>query len=248
MNRENQYLSFRLSTWMCGQGLHLKGIELMLFGIIWTFALQGRQMFLSERSLADIYGCTREQVGRSLASLQKKHLVIRSAKRTKHGRQLSPTYDYTIDFDGIGKMFRTIRVIWNEERKLHITTRQYVSLRGDNKSHNEEGGEYIYDIGGEEGGYRQEHNNIYIPTLEEVKAYAVATNSLIDPQSFYDECKRRKWLIAGEPVKDWQKLFDSWMPRQRPCKGRNNECKMSDTHKDFVDDYTNLLSRFGYKK
>ena len=127
MNSENKYLSVHLSTWMCGQGLHLKGIELVLFALIWSFALRRKLMFLSEKSLAEVFGCTREQVGRSLALLHKKHLVIRSETRRKHGKQLSPTYDYRIDLDGIGKIFPGIRVIWDKEKK-HLNT-SYIQFK-----------------------------------------------------------------------------------------------------------------------
>ena len=252
MNSDNQYLSFRLSTWMCGQGLHLKGLELVLFALIWSFALRGKLMFLPEKSLAEVFGCTREQVGRSLALLHKKHLVIRSGKRRKHEKQLSPTYDYTIDLDGIGKIYPGIRVIWDKEKKDLNTSRQKVSFRSDIMSHNKENDEYECDNGGGGGGeHLREQTHLPIPTLEEIKAYANETNSHIDPEDFFKSCSDRNWVIGGHLVEDWKMLFDKWTDKGK-ARDKNFPYyeKVAFTHKQRksnIDEYEQLLNEIKEK-
>ena len=81
---------YKLELWMVKDGLRLKGLELVLFIVIWSFTVNNRPMYMDEASLGDLFGYAREQVGRSLRSLIDKKLIIRQGKHS--GRQ---SFDYT---------------------------------------------------------------------------------------------------------------------------------------------------------
>lgn len=48
------------------------------------------------------------------------------------------------------------------------------------------------------------------PTLDEVRAYAKAHDFIADPDSFFDENEKRGWVLDGERIRSWKKLFASW--------------------------------------
>lgn len=89
---------YKLELWMVKDGLRLKGLELLLFIVIWSFTLNNRPMYMDEASLADLFGYTRERVGHSLRSLTEKKLIIRLGKHP--GRQ---SYAYTANKEMVGQ-------------------------------------------------------------------------------------------------------------------------------------------------
>ena len=48
------------------------------------------------------------------------------------------------------------------------------------------------------------------PTLSEVKAYALLTNSQVEPERFITYNRARGWRTKEGPIADWKALFDSW--------------------------------------
>ena len=70
--------SFLIDDSMMRQGLNLKGCELLLFALIFSFSKKGLTMYESELSLSERLPYSREQIGKSLASLLSQGLVIRS--------------------------------------------------------------------------------------------------------------------------------------------------------------------------
>ena len=77
---------------MMGEGLGLKGIELLVFAHAYSYYRQGKEMFISEGNLGRMIGHSRKHVGAALARLCEKKLLIRS--EAKHpGHQ---TYSYSV--------------------------------------------------------------------------------------------------------------------------------------------------------
>ena len=85
-------MGFLVENWMMGEGLGLKGIELLVFAHAFSFHRQGKEMFMSEGNLAKMIGCSRKHIGIAYGRLCGKKLLIRSEE--KHpGHQ---TYSYSV--------------------------------------------------------------------------------------------------------------------------------------------------------
>ena len=84
---------FRIEDWMMGGGLGLKGCELLVFAIIFSYSRGSGQFFGSEGSLALRTGYSRKQIGEALERLRAKGLLVRSGE--KHPER--QTYDYMIE-------------------------------------------------------------------------------------------------------------------------------------------------------
>ena len=81
-----------VENWMMGEGLGLKGIELLVFAHAFSYYRQGKEMFMSEGNLGKMIGCSRKHVGIAFGRLCRKKLLIRS--EAKHpGHQ---TYSYSV--------------------------------------------------------------------------------------------------------------------------------------------------------
>lgn len=87
---------FLIHELMMGRGLKLKGCELLLFALIWSYTAKGKVMYVAEEKLAEMMMYSREQIGRSLRALKKKELIIREGKHP--GRQ---SYDYVVNDDKV---------------------------------------------------------------------------------------------------------------------------------------------------
>ena len=85
-------MGFLVENWMMGEGLGLKGIELLVFAHAFSYYRQGKEMFMSEGNLAKMVGRSRKHIGIAYGRLCKKKLLIRS--EDKHpGHQ---TYSYSV--------------------------------------------------------------------------------------------------------------------------------------------------------
>ncbi len=83
---------FYVEDWMLGEGLGLKGCELLVFVYAYSFFRDGKEMFAAEERIGDLICYSRKQVGVALSRLCEKGLLIRSEK--KHRRQ--QTYAYSV--------------------------------------------------------------------------------------------------------------------------------------------------------
>lgn len=79
---------------MLGEGLGLKGCELLIFAKIASFTRQGKTMFESEQSLANYTGYSKRKVISAMKSLLDQGLIVRSKQQTKY-----LTYEYTVSDD-----------------------------------------------------------------------------------------------------------------------------------------------------
>lgn len=123
---------FLIHELMMGRGLKLKGCELLLFALIWSYTAKGKVMYVAEENLAVMMMYTREHIGRSLRTLRKKELIVRNGKHP--GGQ---SYDYVVNVEKV----RQIIPAWCDDiSKLgvmsnSVSARDNVPARSDNISH-----------------------------------------------------------------------------------------------------------------
>lgn len=55
--------------------LKLKGLELLIYALIYSFTQYGQKCFMSAESIADAVGCSRSQVFRVLKTLHTAHFI-----------------------------------------------------------------------------------------------------------------------------------------------------------------------------
>ena len=66
------------------------------------------------------------------------------------------------------------------------------------------------------------------PTLDEVKAYAISRNSIVDPVKFFDYYNAGNWVDSkGEPVRNWKQKFITWEGRDKDKHSSPNNQKQS---------------------
>ena len=135
---------FLIHEMMMGRGLKLKGCELLLFALIWSFTAKGKVMYVAEENLAEMMMYTREHIGRSLRTLRKKELIVRNGKHP--GGQ---SYDYVVNIEKV----RQIIPAWCDDiSKLgvmsnSISARDNVPARSDNMSQNNKFDNESNDLG-----------------------------------------------------------------------------------------------------
>ncbi|MBO5196806.1 MAG: hypothetical protein J6C03_06910, partial [Clostridia bacterium] len=49
-----------------------------------------------------------------------------------------------------------------------------------------------------------------IPSLDDVKAYALERGSAVDCEKFYDHYSAVGWMMGKTPIKDWKAAFRKW--------------------------------------
>lgn len=226
---------------MLHKHLGLKGCELILFAIIWSYTISGKALFASESNLAEDLGYTREHIGKTLRALRKKGLISRSSK--KHSKL--PTYDYIVNIDGVCSAFPPMKDILKDEKKAHNMMGANFSRGSDIFSHNKSTNICIFDKGGDEDVPLSAPDNP-LPTLEEIRTYASETKSLIDPEEFYETCCRKNWVIGGRIVNDWTRLFDHWKPKQQTKVEAQKE-RPTTTAQSVTDKYESLFRSIGYE-
>jgi hypothetical protein len=57
---------------------------------------------------------------------------------------------------------------------------------------------------------------IYIPTLDEVKAYCKERKNKVDPQKWYDFYSAKGWMIGKNKMKDWKAAVRTWEHEEKP--------------------------------
>ncbi len=88
---------FLIEDWMMNERLGLKGNDLLIYALIYSFTRKGGTMFESEASLSVKFGLSRKQVGKILRKLTDDGFVIRSD--SKHSGLQS--YDYMTNIDKV---------------------------------------------------------------------------------------------------------------------------------------------------
>ena len=132
-----------LENWMMGEGLRLKGIELLVFAHAYSYYRQGKEMFISEGNLGRMIGHSRKHVGVALARLCEKKLLIRS--EAKHpGHQ---TYSYSVCEEEVRRYVSSGCDIRSrlDETKRPIAMGQKVTPTCNLSSHDNDRDKYIYN-------------------------------------------------------------------------------------------------------
>ena len=94
-------MGFLVENWMMGEGLHLKGCELLVFAYAYSYHRKGKSMFVSEGNLGKMIDYSRRYVGIAIDRLCEKQLLIRSNE--KHPEY--QTYTYSINEERVRSIF-----------------------------------------------------------------------------------------------------------------------------------------------
>ena len=86
--------SFVIEDMMMGEGLGLKGCDLLLYANIMSYSKQGKEMYESTVKLAHRFGYSREHVAKTLDYLVGQGLIIRS----EHRHPGNHAYCYSINW------------------------------------------------------------------------------------------------------------------------------------------------------
>lgn len=146
--------SFLIEDWMVGSGLNLKGCELILYALIWSYSRKGKQMYESEQSLAARFGYSRKQIGLALDGLCRKGLV---EKLSKHkGLQ---SYDYRCNISSQQAATKlltgmTQNVAPARDKSSHNNTidNQLINIERKNGRHSSSGRKRLTDVPAEFSG------------------------------------------------------------------------------------------------
>jgi hypothetical protein len=94
-------MGFLVENWMMGEGLHLKGCELLVFAYAYSYHRKGKSLFVSEGNLGKMIDYSRRYVGIAIDRLCEKQLLIRSEE--KHPEY--QTYTYSINEERVRSFF-----------------------------------------------------------------------------------------------------------------------------------------------
>ena len=94
-------MGFLVENWMMGDGLHLKGCELLVFAYAYSYHRKGKSLFVSEGNLGKMIDYSRRYVGIAIDRLCEKQLLIRSEE--KHPEY--QTYTYSINAERVRSFF-----------------------------------------------------------------------------------------------------------------------------------------------
>ena len=106
---------FYIYDFMLGPGLKLKGCALLLYAKIYSYTINGQEMFEGVESLAKRFNYTREFVGKSLKELSAAGLII----RCEHRHQPGNTYSYIANLSALRCEFNS----HPNENKVHVSMR-----------------------------------------------------------------------------------------------------------------------------
>lgn len=82
---------------MMGEGLGLKGCDLLLYANIMSYSKQGKEMYEPIVRLAERFGYSRKQIAKALEYLVDRGLIFRSAQK----RPGSHSYSYSINWEKV---------------------------------------------------------------------------------------------------------------------------------------------------
>ena len=173
--------------------LNLKGVELMVYAIIYGFSQDGHSRFTGSRQyLADFTGTSKSTIDRALESLIEKNYIIKETSN----RNNIVFNEYFQNEDTLFKMSRGV---------VKMTTNNIDIYKKENKL-------YKYNL--------KESKNFTPPTLDEIKEYCKQRNNNVDPNYFYDFFSVSNWIDSnGKQVKNWKQKIITW---ERNNQQRNN--------------------------
>ena len=129
-------MGFLVENWMMGEGLHLKGCELLVFAYAYSYHRKGKSMFVSEGNLGKMIDYSRRYVGIAIDRLCEKQLLIRSNE--KHPEY--QTYTYSVNEERVRSIFPPgcEESSQGDAKKVHTQVGRKVAPTCNLSSHNKE--------------------------------------------------------------------------------------------------------------
>lgn len=178
--------------------LKLKGVELMVYAIIYGFSQDGSSRFTGSRQyLADFTGTSKSTIDRTLESLIEKQYIVKEVVNKNN----VVFNEYFQNEDTLFKMSRGVVKMTTNNIDIYKTKEKEL---------------YKYNS--------KEKTKFIPPTLEEVKEYCKQRNNNIDPQYFYDFFSVSDWVDSkGNKVKNWKQKIITWEKSNLGSKQNNNK-------------------------
>ena len=183
---------FQIFKWMINLGL--KGIELIVYAIIFSFTKEGQEIKASRKYFCELTGATKPTIDKILKKLVNQDLVIKKTKKVNNLIFNS----YRVNLKGVVKKFY-------HQQKNFTTGKEIL-----------QGGKEILPI------YNNSNNNTKTKEkcvkenkntikIEDVKAYAKSRGREDLAQKFYDYYTVNDWKDSnGKVVGNWKQKFILW--------------------------------------
>lgn len=213
--RDGQYIN--IQAFMV-RDLHLKGIELVVYGLIYGFTQAESQKYSgSLQYIVDWTGSTKRGVLNALKSLIEKGLI---AKKENYINGVKFCEYYATEF--------TPGELLDISGELNCTIPDEKCAGGGEKSSpNNIDRNYSNN---------KEKNSFAKPTLDEVKAYCAERKSPVDPQRFYDYYSANGWKVGKNPMKDFRAAVRLWERNEQ-----KDTSKHFDNERKYNDDFFTKL-------
>ena len=122
---------FKIYDWMMGDGLKLKGCELLLYGLIYSYTINGKTLYEKEEALACRFSYSREHICRSIRVLLAKGYIDRLGRHPG-----AETYDYIVSQSVLDQLDTIDNISHTGVNFHHIPNEEKVSSLSDKISHN----------------------------------------------------------------------------------------------------------------
>lgn len=190
--------------WMRTQ-LNLKGNDLMVYAIIYSFTQSSEQRCKgSLQFLADWCGATKQGIIKNIKSLLSKKLIAK-VENSANGVNRVEYYATEFNTTEFNAPFNIVETPLNNvsEYVEHSLPR--------NKKSNKERHKEVFQ--GEKAIKR-----FTVPSVEDVSAYCVERGNDVDAQKFVDFYTSNGWMVGRNKMKDWKAAVRTWEKNSRPAK------------------------------
>ena len=206
--------------------LKLKGLELLLYAIIFGFSQAEDQKYTgSLQYLADWTNSTKRSVMNGLKSLVEQDLILKDETYVNGVKFVSYAvnlfHPYGKNFTG-GKLFSPNNIDTSIDILTNLSNTDSSIAIDESKRKKE----------------KRKKEGFVPPTLEEVEEYVRQRNSSVDPQQFLDYFSVSGWIDSkGNPVRNWKQKLITW--ENGNGRKRNNGDASKGTKKQFSIHYDN---------
>ena len=117
------------------------------------------------------------------------------------------------------KLKENISKRWNKEEQKEIqkNTNEYNSIQTDSDIVNDIVIDNVIDIDNKTNVINKESvkeksttSRFIPPTLEQVQAYCLERNNLVDPNKWFDFYQAKGWMVGKNKMKDWKAAVRTW--------------------------------------
>ena len=210
MIRDENY--FSVQGWMINR-LGLKGIDLLLYAVIYGFSQDGDSEFKGSRNyLAEWCGCSMSTVARSLKSLQEDGLI----EQVHHSADNKEVFYKAITNPSVKMTQASVKMTRAScQNDTSLVSKCYEprvkmtrAIKDDNIADN---------IADKREAQTRPRAQFVPPTLEEIKQYSEEIgNQLVDPVSFFEYYSANGWIQGkNKKLRDWKAAFRLWIRREK---------------------------------